>query len=185
MHTLAFGLALALALKPGGASHAGAGEPRSVYTEISQPDCTLLPASGEPGDEEDGLRCQGPAGWQLRALSGDLRASVTLVPPRGKELPLDFWNVVTHGFSTLGPRAEWRVRDIDGQPVPHALVVRVFANEDPEHPERRTSYLAVAKITPSAACVSDRLTAGADDNARARAAADTAATRPCLDRGAL
>ena len=169
-------LALALAL---------GGEPRSVYTEISQPPCALLPASGEPGDEEDGLRCKGPAGWDLLALSGDLRASVTLVAPDGKEHPLDYWRVITGSFSTLGPRAEWRVREIDGRPVPHALVVRVFANEDPDHPERRTSYLAVAKITALETCVTARIAAGADDNTRAREAADAAAARPCLGEAAL
>ena len=173
-------LALALALPPGGGAHPGAGAPRSVYAEISEPSCALLPASGEPGDEEDGLRCEGPAGWKLLALSGDLRASITLVAPDGREHALDYWRVVTHAFSTLGPRAEWRVRDVDGRVVPYALVVRLFANEDPDQPGRRTSYLAVAKIGDAETCVTDRIAAGADDNARARAAADTAAARPCL-----
>ena len=183
MHSLA--IALALASAPGTETNAVAGEARSVYTEISDRDCALVPASGEPGDEEDGLRCKGPAGWELLALSGDLRASVTLVAPGGKEYPLDFWSVITPSFSTLGPRAEWRMRDIDGQSVPHALVVRVFANEDPDHPERRTAYLAVAKITDSETCVTDRIAAGPDDNVRARAAADVASTRPCLGSPAL
>jgi len=177
MHTLAFAAALALA----GSAQAPAGEARSVYTEISERDCTVLPASGEPGDEEDGLRCPGPAGYSLLALSGDLRATVTVVVPGGAEHALEFWNVITGSFSLLGPRAEWRARVIDGRLVPHALVVRVFALEDPEHPERRTSWLAVAKIGVEGSCVTDRIEAGADDNLRARATADTAATRPCLE----
>ena len=98
----------------------------------------------------------------------------------GVEQSLEFWNVITGSFSTLGPRAEWRARDIDGKPVPHALIVRVFAQEDPEHPERKTSWLAVAKIGAQGSCVTDRIEAGADDNLRARVAADTAAARPCL-----
>ena len=164
---------LALAL----AAPLSASAPESVYTEISEAACAPIPASDEPGDE-DGLRCPGPGGYELLALSGDLRVTVTLVTPDRSEHALEFWNTITGHFSTLGPRAEWRVREAGG--APHALIVRVFANEDPENPQRRTSYLAVARITPEATCVTDRIKAGADDNARARAAADTAGTRPCL-----
>ena len=156
----------------------GASEPRSSYTEISATDCKLIPATDEPGDE-DGLRCPGPAGYELLALSGDLRATVTIVSPDGSEHPLEFWQTISGHFSTLGPRAEWRLREVDG--VPRALIVRVFANEDPEDPDKKTSYLAVAKITEKETCVTDRITAGADDNARARAAADTADARPCAE----
>jgi hypothetical protein len=155
-----------------------ASEPRSSYTEISPKDCELIPASDEPGDE-DGLRCPGPAGYGLLALSGDLRATVTIVAPDGSEHPLEFWQTISGHFSTLGPRAEWRLRESDG--IPRALIVRVFANEDPEHPDKRTSYLAVAKITPGETCVTDRILGGADDNARARAAADESANRPCVE----
>jgi hypothetical protein len=152
-------------------------EVTSVYTEISEKTCILLPASDEPGDE-DSLRCQGPGGFELLALSGDLRATVTLIDPDGKELPLEFWEVITGHFSHLGPRAEWRVRE--AVCTPQALIVRMFAFENPEDSSDKTSYLAVAKITPEATCVTDRIEAGADDNVRARAAADTAASRPCL-----
>ena len=145
---------LALALASANA-HAAA-PARSVYTEISEPGCALIPSSEEP-NEEDGLRCKGPAGYELLALSGDLRATVTVVAPDGKEHALEFWDVITGGFSTLGPRAEWRVRDGDG--VPQALIVRVFASEDPDNPDRKTSWLAVAKITPEAICVTDRIAA--------------------------
>lgn len=161
-----------------GANLATAGEVRSIYTEVSEKDCGLLPASGEP-DDEPGLRCKGPEGWELLALSGDLRATVTLVAPGGREHALEFWDSVTGFFSTLGPRAEWRVRDVEGKAVPHALIVRVFAQEDPENPARKTSYLAIAKVGPDGSCVTDLVTASADDNERARAAADTAASRPC------
>jgi hypothetical protein len=149
----------------------------SIYTDISESSCEPIPAANEPIDE-DGLRCKGPAGYQLLALSGDLRASVTLVAPDGKELPLQFWEVITGHFSYLGPRAEWRVHEPKG--APYAVIVRMFAYENPEDPRRTTSYLAVAKINPDATCVTDRIDAGADDNERARAAADSAASRPCL-----
>lgn len=95
--------AFALAFLIGSGAQVQASEAHSLYTEISDKGCTLIPASGEPGDEEDGLRCKGPAGYQLLALSGDLRATVTVVAPDGKEHALDFWDVITRGFSSLGP----------------------------------------------------------------------------------
>jgi hypothetical protein len=166
-----------LLLAVGAASTAvAAGEWRSAYTEISEADCKPIPPSGEENDE-GGLRCSGPAGYQLLALSGDLRSTVTLVSPDGKEHALEFWEAITSAFSSLGPRAEWLL-DAEGQP--HALIVRVLASEDPEHPDRKTSYLAVAKIGAEATCVTDNITASADDNARARLAAESSASRPCL-----
>jgi len=160
------------------ATAAAADAPRSVYTDISQRKCRLIAASGEPGDE-DGLSCHGPAGYALLALSNDLRATVNVVAPDGNETPLEFYNVITGHFSSLGPRAEWRVGE-DG--APYALIVRVSASEDPEHPDKKTSYLAVARIGPEAICVTDRIDGGPDDNARARLAADKSHTRPCINR---
>jgi hypothetical protein len=151
--------------------------PRSIYTEISDASCTVIPSTGEP-NEEDGLKCRGPAGFSLLAQSGDLRATATIVGPDGKEYPLAFWDTVTGGFSSLGPRAEWRVRDAES--VPYAMIVRVSASENPDKPDEKTTWLAVAKITADAVCVTDKIKGGIDENARARAAADSAASKPCL-----
>ncbi len=151
---------------------------RSVYTEISEKHCKLVAASGEPEDE-GGLSCHGPAGYALLALSNDMRATVNVVAPDGKETALEFYNVVTGHFSSLGPRVEWRIGE-DG--TPYALIVRVLASEDPEHPDKKTSYLAVARIGPEAICVTDRIDGGKDDNIRARAAADDSGHRPCINR---
>jgi hypothetical protein len=64
-----------------------------------------------------------------------------------------------------------------GRPI--ALIVRVNASEDPVDSSRITSYLAVAKITPTEICVTDRIDPAADGNEAARRAADAAASRPC------
>ena len=170
-------LAIALLALAAAASASQDKGPRSIYTDISDASCTPIPSSGEP-NEEDGLKCRGPAGFNLLALSGDMRATVTIVGPDGKEYPLEFWDTVTGGFSTLGPRAEWRVRDAES--VPYALIVRVSASENPDKPDDKTSWLAVAKVTAEAVCVTDKVKGGIDDNARARAAADSAASKPCL-----
>ena len=102
--------------------------------------------------------------------------SIDVVAPGGRPRPLRYSGVITSSFSSLGPRAEWRMRN--GKPV--ALIVRVNAFEDPEAPDRATSYLAVARITDRETCVTDRIPPAADANAAAQRAADQAASRPCM-----
>jgi hypothetical protein len=145
----------------------------SVYTSLS--DCRLI----EVDEEEAGgstSRCPGVAGYALKVMEGDLRMSINIITPDGKEHELNYWSVITHGFSSLGPRAEWRMQG----KRPIALIVRVNVSENPEYPERTTSYLAVAKITPAEKCVTDRIGPVPDANTAARAAADRSAGRTCL-----
>ena len=133
----------------------------------------------EIDEEEAGgstSRCPGVAGHALKVMEGDLRMSINVITPDRKEHELSYWSVITGAFSTLGPRAEWRMR---GE-RPIALIVRVNASENPEYPERTTSYLAVAKITPAETCVTDRIGPVPDANTVARAAADRSAARACL-----
>ena len=105
---------------------------------------------------------------------------MTVVTPKGEKHSLDLWNVISGGFSSIGPKAEWRVARQNGKPVPVALIVRFNANENPEQPNKLSSYLAVAKITPTEVCVTDKISPGPKANTDARRAADAAATKPCL-----
>jgi hypothetical protein len=148
-------------------------EIRSVYTTLAEADCRTLSVDEESASSVQ--RCPGVGGYALNAADGDARMSIDVITPDGKAHPLHFWSVVTHAFSSLGPRAEWRVRG--EQPI--ALIVRVNASEDPENTERYTSYLAVAKITPTRICVTDRIGPAANANEEARRAADASASRPC------
>jgi hypothetical protein len=111
----------------------------------------------------------------LLLLEGDLRQNIIVVTPKGAKHSLDLWDVISGGFSYVGPKAEWRVAK-----APTALILRYNASEDPEHPDRKTSYLVVAKIAPDEICVTDKISPGAKANDEARRAADNAATRPCL-----
>ncbi|HEX6367939.1 MAG TPA: hypothetical protein VF006_03330 [Longimicrobium sp.] len=147
-------------------------EVRSVYTSLQQ--CRLMSTHEETGGTVS--RCPGVARHALLMSDDDARMSIDVVTPDGREHPLNYWSVVTGAFSALGPRAEWRMQ---GE-RPIALIVRVNANEDAENPERTTSYLAVAKITPTQICVTDRIGPAADANAAARRAADASAARPCV-----
>jgi hypothetical protein len=68
----------------------------------------------------------------------------------------------------------------NGKLVPVALILRYNASEDAETPNKLMSYLAVAKITPTEICVTERISPGPKANEDARRAADAASTKPCL-----
>jgi hypothetical protein len=94
---------------------------------------------------------------------------------------LNYWQVITSAFSTLGEKAEWRVTKTKGKLMPLALIVRVNASENPDDAKKVTSYLAVAKITAQKICVTDKINPGRTQNEEARRAADSAATKACLE----
>ena len=150
-----------------------AGAIRSVYTSLAEADCRVVERDEETGGTTS--RCPGTAGYALLVDDFDARMSIDVVAPGGRTHRLRYSAVISSAFTSLGPRAEWRVRD--GTPI--ALIVRVNAFENPEVPDRATSYLAVAKITSGETCVTDRIPPGRDANDVARRAADSSAARRC------
>ena len=161
----------------------GAGQSnQSVYTSLGEKHCRTV-KSAEAGDDGYEGRCRGVAGYTLMLSEGDLRQNITVITPKGAKHSLDLWDVISGGFSSVGPKAEWRTTTRNGKPAPVALIVRYNANEDPEAPTRQNSYLAVSKITATKICVTDKILPGPKANEDARRAADTAATRPCLKTG--
>lgn len=151
----------------------------SIYTDLSAARCKTVETSKETGSSVQ--KCPGVGGYGLLVEDDDSRQSVTVVAPDGRRHPLNYWQVVTTAFSSVGEKAEWRVVREGKRTRPVALIVRVNASENPESPEKQTSYLAVAKITPGEVCVTDKVKGGADANAEARRTADAAASKPCLE----
>lgn len=151
----------------------------SRYTPLDARSCTTIRTYEPEGSTQ---RCPGLSGYSLLVEEGDGRQSVTVVAPGGRQWPLSYWSVITDAFSSLGSRAEWRGVTQNGRWRPFALIVRVSANENINNPKRLTSYLAVAKITPGAVCVTARIGPGAQANALARQAADQASQQPCLKK---
>jgi hypothetical protein len=147
---------------------------RSVYTSLAEAECRLVERDEETGATSS--RCPGTAGHALLVHDFDARMTVDVVTPDGRTHRLRYSGVITSAFSSLGPRAEWRMRN--GAPI--ALIVRVNAFEDPETPDRATSYLAVAKITAREVCVTARIPPTGNANAAARQAADRSASQHCM-----
>jgi hypothetical protein len=147
----------------------------SVYTDIAPARCKTVETHEEGAGSVQ--KCAGVAGYSLLVEDDDSRQSVTVVTPDGKRHPLNYWQVITTAFSSLGEKAEWRVEKKGGKVRPYALIVRVNASENPEKPEQQSSYLAVAKITDAAVCVTDKV----KTNEEARRAADASADKPCRE----
>jgi hypothetical protein len=152
---------------------------RSLYTPLGDKTCRTI-KSAEAGDEGYEGRCRGAAGYSLLLSEGDLRQNITVITPEGKKYSLDLWDVISGGFSSVGPKAEWRLAMQNGKLTPVGLIVRYNASENPDKPDDRTSYLAVAKITSTEICVTDKIFSGPKANEDARRAADASSTKPCL-----
>lgn len=151
---------------------------QSVYTSLDEKQCRKIKT--DAADYEG--RCRGTAGYTLIVTEGDLRQNVTVVTPAGTKHSLELWDVVSGGFSSVGPKAEWRMARQNGKLAPVALIIRYNANEDPDKPRKVNSYLVVTKITAAEICVTDKISAGPKANEDARRAADIASTKPCLKR---
>lgn len=153
----------------------------SVTTSLTPGDCKRGAGPGIEGDP-DSIRetCPGTAEHGLVVINEDQKMSVSIVTPDGKEHSLRYWSVITHRFSSLGEKAEWRIETREGKPVPTALTVQVNAYEDEHNPYKETPYFAVAKITAQEICVTDRIPPGPKAAAAARKAAEGAAAKACL-----
>lgn len=150
----------------------------SVYVDLAGSQCVTRSVDQQHGVSVQ--RCPGVGGYGLVVEDFDGRQSVSVERPDKTLQPLDYGRVITSGFFTLGPKAEWRVDRSAGKSVPVALIIRVIASENPEAPDRKTSFLAVARISPSGICVTDRIRASATMNEEARRAADASFNKPCL-----
>ena len=152
---------------------------RSVYTNLGDKSCRTIKADSSEAGSYVGI-CPGVGGYKLQVEEGDLRQNIQVITPARQKHSLDLWTVIGSNFWSLGEKAEWRVRTQRGKLVPVALIVR-YNLSSPEDSTKLTSYLAVAKITASKICVTDKIAPGADANVAARAAADKSADKPCLE----
>jgi len=151
----------------------------SLYTNLVGPQCRTLKLD-ESGTGSYLGQCRGVAGYKLLVEEGDIRQNLIVVTPAEKKKSLDLWSVVGSSFSSLGAKAEWRMKRQGKRSVPVGLIVR-YNLANPEDSTKSISYLVVARISPDAAqvCVTDVISPGADQNAKAREGADNSETKRC------
>jgi hypothetical protein len=154
---------------------------RSIYTNLGEKSCRTIKADSSEAGSYVGL-CGGVGGYKLQVEEGDLRQNIQVITPARQKHSLDLWTVVGSSFSSLGDKAEWRVRTQRGKVVPVSLIVR-YNLSNPEDSTKIASYLAVVKITAAKICVTEKIAPGAGANEAARAAADKSADKPCLESG--
>lgn len=150
----------------------------SVYTNLIGSGCKTVETNAETGGAVQ--ECKGFGKWSLMILDDDERMSINIVSPDKKTSELNFWSVVTTAFSSLGAKAEWRVKKEANGLTPIALIVRVNSSSDATGKMVRQSYLAVTKITAAEICVTDKIADGKNANQLARSAADNSANKSCL-----
>ncbi|WEF33543.1 hypothetical protein [Pseudoduganella chitinolytica] len=151
----------------------------SAYSPLTDAACSAKVDDSTTGAQT--MECPGVHGYRLRVTEDDERSSVDVVTPDGRSFALNFWDVVTRGFSTLGSHAEWRSKVVNGTAIPFAVIVGVNAldQRDPDNPHP-LPLLAVARISRDEVCVTHRIDAahpGATSRARIAAAQ---ALAPCL-----
>ncbi len=149
------------------------GQIRSLYSVLSDKGCKTIEENADEGGSYRG-ECPGVGGYKLELVEGDLRQTLNVIDPKRKKHELGLWNIFG-GFSSIGHTAEWRLKG--GKPF--ALIVRFNVSENPEDSTKITSYLLVAKITPSETCVTDVIKPSRTQNTAARRAADKSGTSPC------
>jgi hypothetical protein len=151
---------------------------QSIYTDISSEKCRTVKTQVEGAYAK--LECPGMAGYKLILEDFDLRQTITVIAPNGSKHQLNLGN--TGGFSHVGKKAEWRVRNVGGKAVPFALILRFNITENMNDSNKYSSYLTVSKITPGKICTTDnRISPAAGANEAARRAADASADKPCIE----
>jgi hypothetical protein len=152
---------------------------QSVYTELGGDKCKTL----EEDAESAGYllqQCPGVAGYKILINSGDDRSDIMVVKPDGSKHELNFGQIGGGSFSTIGTKAEWRVKRQNGKPMPIALIIRFDLVENPSVPEKSTSFLIITKITAQQICRVDEVRPSPKANEEARRLADSSAARPCV-----
>lgn len=154
----------ALAMAMAGTAPVQAQPATSVYTPLEGAACRSRPLHADDPVDGGGRRCPGVGGYALRIETGDDREFVSVLPPRGRAVDLRLTEVVTVGFSSIGQRAEWRLR---GR-MPYALIFRL----NHQDPEANASRRPLVVVRLDRACVTAVIPAGPRQNERAREAAD-------------
>jgi hypothetical protein len=142
---------------------------KSTYTSLA----AKCKATKESSDDGYTGICDGVGGFKLEVSEGDLRQNIKVISPSKKKFDLNLWSFYG-GFSSVGEKAEWRVKGT----VPTALIVR-FNVSDAEDSSKTTSYLMIAKVSKTSACIVDVVMPSKTQNADAQKIADKASTMAC------
>ncbi|MGF6189295.1 hypothetical protein [Serratia sp. 2723] len=148
----------------------------SVYTPLSGATCQQRTLEAETGSTAE--LCPGVAKYQLDSLYDDNRMSLTVITPDQKNHPLNLWDLLPSGSSSLVGSAEWRMK----KEMPIAFIVRFNTSDQSDLDNPVTlPHLLVSKITSSQICVIEIIDASQKEAEKIAAnMADNAVNKPCL-----
>lgn len=145
----------------------------SVYTDMwSKTGCKLVEQQEQGGYVR--YLCKGPAGFKFESIEADIRQTLNIIEPSGKQTDLELMRINGY-FSTAGPKIEWRMQG--NSPV--ALIVRFTVDKGSETPRDEVSQLVVVKLAGGTVCITDVVKASRDQNIVARKLADDSAGKSC------
>lgn len=151
----------------------------TITTDLHGKGCKILSFDRETGAAT--RQCTGVAGYKLLVHDEDGRTSIDVVPPARRTMPLNFWDVVSSGYSTVGRKAEWHMVKRGGRLVPVGLVVRVNTVETvAQDRHKRGSLTTVTRIGADGACVVFKTNAASKQASRLASAAALDPRAPCL-----
>jgi hypothetical protein len=147
-----------------------------VYSSLNTERCTNIAFDDADGASSSAFRCNGVGGYKLILAADDLRETITVVAPNRREYELNLWRIHS-GFSAVGTTAEWRMQGTR----PKALIIRYNVSEDPDDSTKITSYLMVAKVSNTGACIVGEVPPSTrNQNVAARRMADRASSMSCM-----
>lgn len=150
----------------------------SIYTDFTEKNCKELKSDPDNGILYRG-ECRGIGGYKLIFYESEHHQMLNLIAPNGDEIELKMQ--ISAAPTSLGRKAEWRVRREGKKIIPIALVIRMNVFDDPEISEKAKSYLTVIKITKESACVTATVEpAIKNQNLKARQLADVSAEKACI-----
>lgn len=152
--------------------------PATVTTDLHGKACKILSFDRETGAAT--RQCNGVAGYKLLVHDEDGRTSIDVVPPARRNLPLNFWDVVSSGYSTVGRKAEWHMVKRHGKMVPVGLVVRVNTVDAVADRYKRGALTTVTRIAEDGACVVFKTSAASRQASRKVRAAALDPQAQCL-----
>ncbi|MCK5898283.1 MAG: hypothetical protein KAG10_02670 [Methylococcales bacterium] len=144
-------------------------ENTSVYTDLSQ--CKTLAFNHRPDGIPASLKhCVGIKGYSINVIDENYHENLSI------EAPDNHQSTIALNISSVGKKAEWRMKKVGKKLIPMAVIIRVSDIRSDSK-----AYLSVTKITDKVTCLVERIPVQVSQNELARKSADQSANKTCIN----
>jgi ER degradation enhancer, mannosidase alpha-like 2 len=123
--------------------------------------------------------CPGAAGYKVLISGPKNSPLVFVITPRGKKLPVQYWDTSAPEFKGLRGLVIWEVQKFPNHQVPLGLSFHVDIDDDFNAPFE-AGFTVIVKVTPKSACVVARLPNGPGSASEQTSVGHFALGLPCL-----